>query len=128
MSGLILEPYFVELWKQANLKGDPRAIAADWEARYSEPGRFYHTAEHIKEGFDFFLETPDFRCECDNPVYIMAFWAAHDLEVRPGHPIGTGYPLVRRGRVDGQLDFGSRGRCRGRGGKRLARSQAQVIP
>lgn len=86
MANLILEPYIVRLWEEAGLKGDPHAVAADWEARYNEHGRFYHTPTHIKEGLDF-LETPEFRCECDNPVLLKASWIPHDLEMKPGRII-----------------------------------------
>ncbi|MBI4174348.1 MAG: hypothetical protein HY517_01785 [Candidatus Aenigmarchaeota archaeon] len=86
MSSLILEPYIVELWEEGDLKGDPRAVAADWEARYSEPGRYHHNAVHIKEGFEF-LKNPDFRAECDNPFFVKASWPGHDLKVSPGRLI-----------------------------------------
>lgn len=45
MTSGILEPYIVQLWEEANLKGDPRVVARDWEARYSAPGRLIEANE-----------------------------------------------------------------------------------
>lgn len=86
MGTMILEPYLTELWSLAGLNGDPVDVAHEWEAHYSGPGRYHHTAYHIKEGMDF-LWNPEFCAECDGPIYVKAAWLAHDLILTPGEVI-----------------------------------------
>src|SRR6185503_10049134 len=38
------------LWRRSKLNGDPQIAYDEWQARYTEPHRFYHGLEHIADG------------------------------------------------------------------------------
>lgn len=71
---------FTQVWLELAADGNPEPIARDLLARWSEPGRYYHTLAHL----DHCLAGLDLHCEqvADAPVLEAALWF-HDAVYDP---------------------------------------------
>ena len=74
----------VDLWisffSHLGAKGEPGQVFADLDGRYREPGRFYHTWEHV---IDCLGKLDATRSLCDSPLAVeLALWF-HDAVCNP---------------------------------------------
>ena len=71
---------WLSFWAILGAKGDPGQVFSDLDRRYKEPGRFYHTWDHVS---DCLGELPAARSLCDSPLAVeLALWF-HDAVCDP---------------------------------------------
>jgi predicted metal-dependent HD superfamily phosphohydrolase len=79
--GTLDQQRWVELWSRLGAQGSGASIFAQLAAGYAEPGRAYHTAEHIR---DCLAELDLSRDLAQYPDQVEAALWFHDAVYRPG--------------------------------------------
>jgi predicted metal-dependent HD superfamily phosphohydrolase len=79
--GTLDQQRWVELWSRLGAQGSGASIFAQLAAGYAEPGRAYHTAEHIR---DCLAELDLSRDLAQYPDEVEAALWFHDAVYRPG--------------------------------------------
>jgi predicted metal-dependent HD superfamily phosphohydrolase len=79
--GILDQQRWLELWSRLGAQGSGASIFAQLAAGYAEPGRAYHTAEHIR---DCLAELDLSRDLAQYPDEVEAALWFHDAVYRPG--------------------------------------------